>query len=41
MRGTMNVFTQEKRAGQREANLVMDVDMNNSVRVLDGSFSVK
>ena len=39
MRGTMNVFTQEKRSGQREANLVMNIDMNSGIRVISGSFS--
>lgn len=38
MRGTMNVFTREKRSGRREANLVLDVSTDNGVRVVSGSY---
>lgn len=39
MKGRMNLFTQAKHSGQCEANLIMDVEMNNGIRVVGGTFS--
>lgn len=39
MRGTMNFFTQEKRSNRREANIVFDLQMDNGVRVISGSYA--